>query len=116
MGEECEGSSTQNCTIDGYAGKKTCGTNCKFSACAPTQSCGDGIKNGPRPEEREMAEKGRRSLHASIAIAAGQAITHDMLVAKRPGLGIPLFLRDQVAGRTARRDIEADEWITWDMV
>jgi len=80
------------------------------------EGIGDGIKNGPRPEEREMAEKGRRSLHASIAIAAGQAITHDMLVAKRPGLGIPLFLRDQVAGRTARRDIEADEWITWDMV
>ena len=80
------------------------------------EGIGDGIKNGPRTEECEMAEKGRRSLHSSVAIAAGQEITHDMLVAKRPGLGIPLFLRDQVVGRTARRDIEADEWITWDMV
>ena len=77
---------------------------------------GDGVKNGPRSEEREMAEKGRRSLHASMAIAAGQSITPDMLVVKRPGLGIPPFLRDQVVGRSARRDIEADEWITWDMV
>jgi sialic acid synthase SpsE len=77
---------------------------------------GDGIKNGPRLEEHEMAEKGRRSLHASCAISAGQIITHDMLVAKRPGLGIPLFFREQVAGRIARRAIEADEWITWDMV
>lgn len=80
------------------------------------EGIGDGIKNGPRPEEYEMAEKGRRSLHASVTIAAGQAITHDMLVAKRPGLGIPLFLREQVVGRKALRDIEADEWITWDMV
>jgi sialic acid synthase SpsE len=77
---------------------------------------GDGIKNGPRPEEEEMAEKGRRSLHAAISISAGQEITSDMLNVKRPGLGIPPFLRDQIIGRIARRDIEADEWMTWDMV
>lgn len=77
---------------------------------------GDGIKNGPRPEELEMAEKGRRSLHASMPIAAGQIISLDMLVAKRPGLGIPPFLKTQVVGRTARRDIDVDEWITWDML
>jgi sialic acid synthase SpsE len=77
---------------------------------------GDGTKNGPRAEELEMAEKGRRSLHAHVSIAAGQIICSEMLVAKRPGLGIPPFLREQVIGRTARRDIEADEWITWDML
>ena len=77
---------------------------------------GDGIKNGPRTEELEMAEKGRRSLHASINIAAGQIISPDMIVAKRPGLGIPIFLKHQLIGRVARRDIEADEWITWEMV
>lgn len=78
-------------------------------------ACGDGIKNGPRQEECEMAEKGRRSLHARVHITAGQVIDADMLVAKRPGLGIPPFLRAQVVGRTARRNIEADDWITWDM-
>lgn len=77
---------------------------------------GDGIKNGPRPEEHEMAEKGRRSLHARVPIAAGQVIDRDMLVAKRPGLGIPPSLRDHVVGRVARRSIEADEWITWEML
>ena len=80
------------------------------------QAFGDGIKNGPRTEELEMAEKGRRSLHASINIAAGQIISPHMIVAKRPGLGIPIFLKHQLIGRVARRDIEADEWITWEMV
>jgi sialic acid synthase SpsE len=79
-------------------------------------SFGDGIKNGPRPEELEMSEKGRRSLHARMPITAGQQITADMLVAKRPGLGIPPALRNHVVGRIARRDIDTDEWITWDMV
>ena len=62
-----------------------------------------------------MAEKGRRSLHARTRIIAGEVITDDKLVAKRPGLGIPPFLLAQVVGRTARRDIEVDDWITWDM-
>ena len=77
---------------------------------------GNGMKNGPRPEEEEMAEKGRRSMHAAISISAGQTITSDMLKVKRPGLGVPPFLREQIIGRIAKRDIEADEWITWDMV
>lgn len=77
---------------------------------------GDGIKNGPLQEEREMAEKGRRSLHARVPIRAGQVIRADMVEAKRPGLGIPPFLRAQVVGRKAIRDIEADDWITWDML
>lgn len=77
---------------------------------------GDGIKNGPRPEELEMAEKGRRSLHARVAIMAGQIISDNMIVVKRPGLGISPSFREQIVGRTALRDIEPDEWITWDMV
>lgn len=77
---------------------------------------GDGIKNGPRAEEREMAQKGRRSLHARRRIAAGEVITEDMLVAKRPGLGILPSLKPHVIGRTARADIEDDQWITWEML
>lgn len=75
---------------------------------------GDGRKAGPRPEEAEMAEKGRRSLHAAVDIPAGAAIDDAMLVVKRPGLGISPSLRPQVVGRHARRVIEQDEWITWD--
>lgn len=77
---------------------------------------GDGAKAGPRPEEREMFEKGRRSLHARVAIPAGTAITAAMLAVKRPGLGIPPFLAPQVVGRVARVDIAPDQWLTWDMV
>jgi sialic acid synthase SpsE len=77
---------------------------------------GDGIKNGPRPEEVEMAEKGRRSLHARVPIDAGQIVTEDMLVVKRPGLGIPPRMKAQVVGRVTRTSIDADQWITWDML
>jgi sialic acid synthase SpsE len=77
---------------------------------------GDGAKTGPRPEEREMFEKGRRSIHAASRIAKGQIITPAMLTSKRPGLGIPPHLIDVVVGRSARVDIDADQWITWDMI
>ena len=77
-------------------------------------SLGDGRKAGPRPEEMEMAAKGRRSLHAGDDIPAGAVITDDMLAVKRPGLGISPSLRSQVVGRRASRTIEHDEWITWD--
>ncbi len=77
---------------------------------------GDGIKSGPRPEEEEMARKGRRSLHAKRRIAAGEIISEDMLVAKRPGLGILPALKAHVVGRTARADIDEDQWITWEMI
>jgi sialic acid synthase SpsE len=83
---------------------------------AVEQAMGDGAKIGPRPEEREMFEKGRRSLHAARRIASGEVITPDMLTAKRPGLGVPPHLIDLVIGRVARTDIEADQWITWDLI
>lgn len=77
---------------------------------------GNGIKNGPRQEEHEMAKNGRRSLHARVPIAAGQVISTEMLVAKRPGLGISPLLKEHVVGRIARTDIDADQWITWSML
>lgn len=77
---------------------------------------GDGRKEGPHAEEREMFEKGRRSLHARRAIASGQTITEEMLAVKRPGFGIAPSMRDIVVGRAARTDIEPDQWITWDMI
>lgn len=77
---------------------------------------GDGLKNGPRPEEFEMAEKGRRSLHASTEIKEGEIITREMLSIKRPGLGISPHLIDQIIGRKAKIDIDEDAWIIWDYV
>ncbi len=77
---------------------------------------GDGLKNGPRPQEQEMFDKGRRSLHAKTDIKAGTTIKPNMLTVKRPGLGIPPAFQDIVVGRVARLDIQEDHWITWDMV
>jgi sialic acid synthase SpsE len=77
---------------------------------------GDGMKNGPRPEERELADLARRSLHAQHDIKKGTTITPEMLTIKRPGLGLAPSVRTQVIGRVARQDIEADSWITWDML
>ncbi|HJO18385.1 MAG TPA: N-acetylneuraminate synthase family protein [Vicinamibacterales bacterium] len=77
---------------------------------------GDGTKTGPRSEEREVFEQGRRSLHAKIRIPKGAVIKREMITAKRPGLGIPPYLMDLIIGRVARSDIEADQWITWTMI
>jgi len=77
---------------------------------------GSGEKGGPRQEEREMYEKGRRSLHASCDIPAGTVITREMLAVKRPGYGLSPHLTCSVVGQTAKTDILYDQWITEDMV
>lgn len=77
---------------------------------------GDGAKSGPRAEEREMYEKGRRSLHARRRITKGEVISQDMIATKRPGFGIAPHLLEVVVGRSARADIEEDQWITWEML
>lgn len=68
------------------------------------------------PEEEEMARLGRRSIIARVDIPKGTRINEDMLIIKRPGYGIqPKFL-DIVIGREAKRNIEKDDIITWEMV
>lgn len=80
------------------------------------EALGDGIKDGPREEEYEMYKKGRRSLHARTDIKAGETITVEMLTVKRPGLGISPHHKYSIVGKTARTNITADQWITWDMI
>ena len=77
---------------------------------------GDGRKMGPAPEEQEFYEKARRSVHAAVDIPAGTALSEEMLCVKRPGYGIRPKHLPLLLGRAARRDIGADEWITWEMV
>jgi sialic acid synthase SpsE len=78
---------------------------------------GDGIKRGPSDEEsREMYEKARRSVVANCDIRAGTRLTRDMLTVKRPGFGIKPRFIDALVGRTATRDIEADDVLTWEML
>ncbi len=77
---------------------------------------GDGSKNGPYPEELEMFEKGRRSIHARVCIPKGTVIRKDMLCVKRPGYGIAPKYLDEIVGLTAKNDIDEDRWITYDML
>jgi sialic acid synthase SpsE len=77
---------------------------------------GDGRKRGPSPEEMDMYNLARRSIHAAADIGAGERISPAMLVCKRPGHGIRPKYLDWVTGRKASRDIPADSWITLDML
>jgi N-acetylneuraminate synthase/N,N'-diacetyllegionaminate synthase len=74
---------------------------------------GTGIKIRSKAEQ-EMFEKGRRSIIAALDIKKGTTIEREWLIVKRPGYGIKPKYLDLVVGRTAKRDIKADEWITWD--
>ena len=66
---------------------------------------GDGQKNGPRSQEREMYEKGRRSLHAYVDIKKGSIITNEMLCVKRPGLGLAPHRKKEIIGKKAKKVI-----------
>jgi hypothetical protein len=47
VNEECEGNSTQACTINGYTGIQSCNSSsCTLGDCTTTESCGDGAING----------------------------------------------------------------------
>ncbi len=73
---------------------------------------GDGIKNGPREEEKDMWEKGRRSLHVNKDLKAGHILEREDVICKRPGLGIHPKEREHIVGKTLKRDIKEDMWIT----
>lgn len=77
---------------------------------------GDGMKNGPRAEEMEFYNNARRSIIAKRDIAIGKTIQNEDIIIKRPSSGIhPSHLRI-VVGRTATKNIEADDPITWDAI
>lgn len=71
---------------------------------------GDGIKRPSASESKNIAIA-RRSLVADRAIRAGEAFSADNVTAKRPGTGISPMRWDDVMGRAAPRDFDADELI-----
>jgi len=77
---------------------------------------GSGIKERSELEDAEMYLKARRSIHAKVDIPKGTKITKEMLVVKRPGYGIKPKFVDTVVGREAVKEIEEDDWITWDII
>lgn len=65
-------------------------------------------------QEQEIKKAARRSIVAKVKIRRGTVIREDMLDFKRPGIGLePKNLR-KVIGKKAKRDIEADELISFE--
>lgn len=78
---------------------------------------GHGRLEGPSDAESgEMYRLARRSVVAASDIPEGAVIEREMLTTKRPGYGIKPRDIDLVVGRVARRAIEFDEVLTWDML
>jgi N-acetylneuraminate synthase/N,N'-diacetyllegionaminate synthase len=76
---------------------------------------GDGRKR-PAAVERATRRAARRSVVARRDIRRGEVIAPDMLAMKRPAGGVPPAGAAALVGRTARRDVAADEMLTWDAV
>lgn len=74
---------------------------------------GDGVK---RPAASEMGTRrnNRKSLIVSSPIRSGETISPDNIEIKRPGNGIPCDQYWNVIGKTVKRDLEADEVLSWE--
>lgn len=74
------------------------------------------LRKTPIDVEENSRKYARRSLVAVREIDEGKEIRHEDVLIKRPGTGIPPSMIEIVTGRTAQRQIEADEVLTWEMV
>lgn len=76
---------------------------------------GDGIKV-ISSEEFNIKKIATKSLVAKCTIYAGDTISTQSLIVKRPGTGIEPKYFDLVLGKIAKQDIKKDSIITWDMI
>lgn len=70
------------------------------------KSEGNGTKSVNSNEFNER-DKFRRSCYASRSIRKGDKITSDLIIYRRPLIGIPSEFSDNIIGKTAKCDIEA---------
>lgn len=80
--------------------------------CVGSPTFGQGVS----ALEQDVRTSARRSIVARHRIPCGSRITADSLAFKRPGTGISPERQPELMNRIARRDIEADCLISWDMV
>ena len=84
---------------------------------AARAAMGNGLKQGPSPEEAgDMFKLGRRSLIIRGDHPAGTVLSAEMLTVKRPGFGIPPKHLELVIGRAVRQDVADDDILTWEML
>ena len=77
------------------------------------RAMGDGIKK-PTKMENDLKNTVRRSLVTAKEIKAGETISPDDIVIKRPGTGIPAEFKDKVVGMKPGSDISVDSVIKWE--
>lgn len=65
----------------------------------------------PNSSEIGIREVARKSVVAAEDIPAGTSLTREMMVAKRPGTGLPPKMMAELAGRITRRDLQMDQAI-----
>jgi N-acetylneuraminate synthase len=70
----------------------------------------------PTPAEARTAAVARKSLVASRDLRAGTVLTPEMITARRPGTGLSPALRDHLAGRRLRTDLEEGTVFTLEML
>lgn len=70
----------------------------------------------PTAREADTAAVARKSVVAACDIAAGTALTDDLVAIRRPGTGLPPRMRPLVLGRKAMRDIAAGTPLTEEML
>ena len=76
---------------------------------------GDGIRV-ISSEECDIKKIATKSLVSKCTIYAGEPISTQSIMVKRPGTGIEPKYFDQVLGKKAKQDIKKDRVITWDMI
>ena len=76
-------------------------------------SLGNSVKR-MAPAEEELSRLARRGVVAARDIPAGRRIEKDDLAIKRPGFGIAPHELHAVIGRSAARDLEEDDILTWE--
>lgn len=66
------------------------------------------------PWERQSEKQARRSLVATRDLRAGEVLSADMMIPKRPGNGISPKHYDLILGRTLQQDVASDAAIAWE--
>jgi sialic acid synthase SpsE len=75
--------------------------------------CGDSDFKHFIPTEEISRHNARRSIVLATSVKAGEVLTADKLICKRPGHGISPLSWDEVLGCMAAVDLEADSILQW---
>lgn len=73
---------------------------------------GNGVKR-PADSEKTTRRNNRKSLVLVRSVRAGEILTAEHIAIKRPGYGIQPKFYEQVLGRVARRDLDAEDVLQW---